>query len=250
MKKIRIDYYRYRLTKGRAYILLTKGDGEKDYLLPSHYVRSNERIDRLPFCNVEDDGDLVVNITSLNDAELGKKAKEWVPIKQIREVTLLRNGSFHIYHNILRFFLRECPREGELGIKHTVKDMLEELLVDMAKKEYVEDLQKALDGSFDLSDFYSAPDPEKLKEEIRTLAHFRLYKPNDIPMNQRDGELLDSEIYTYDYIDWEALGCERRPLRPFTLRDGFIIDPFPRPDNSDFDKFLDDIYENSELKRE
>lgn len=243
MKKIRIDYYRYRLTKGRAYILLTKGDGEKDYLLPSHYVRSNERIDRLPFCNVEDDGDLVVNITSLNDAELGKKAKEWVPIKQIREIILQRNESFHIYHNILRFFLRQCPGEGELGIKRAVEDMLEELLIDMAKKEYVEDLQKALDGSFDLSDFYSAPDPEKLKEEIRTLAHFRLYKPNDIPMNQRDGELLDSGTYTYERIDWEAMGCKHLPWQPFKPGEFVIVDEFP--DNPKREELFAELYDES-----
>lgn len=244
MKKIRIDYYRYRLTKGRAYILLTKGEGEKDYLLPSHYVRSNERITHLSFYNVEDDGDLVVNITSLNDAELGKKAKEWVPIKQIREITLPRNESFHIYHNILRFFLRECPEEGELGIKRTVEDMLEELLIDMAKKEYVEDLQKVLDGRSGVPSDYSAPDPEKIKEEIRTLAHFHLHKPNHIAMNQRDGELLDNETYTYDYIDWKVMGCESRPLRPYKLEDGLILDPFPRQDH--FDEVLADLYDEKE----
>lgn len=244
MKKIRIDYYRYRLSKGRAYILLTKGEGEKDYLLPSHYVRSNERIDRLPFCNVEDDGDLVVNITSLNDAELGKKAKEWVPIKKIREVNLPRNESFHIYHNILRFFLRECPREGELGIKRAVEDVLEELLIDMAKKEYVEDLQKALDGRFGLSSVFTAPDPEKIKEEIRTPAHFRLYKPNQIAMNQRDGELLDGETYTYESLDWKAMGCELLPSHPLKWNpsEGDIVDPIP--EDSGYYDTLTTLYED------
>lgn len=243
MKKIRIDYYRYRLSKGRAYILLTKGEGEKDYLLPSHYVRSNERIDRLPFCNVEDDGDLVVNITSLNDAELGKKAKEWVPIKQIREIIMQRNESFHIYHNILRFFLRQCPGEGELGIKRAVEDMLEELLIDMAKKEYVEDLQKALDGRFALSSVFTAPDPEKIKEEIRTLAHFRLYKPNQIAMNQREGEQLDSETYTYESLDWKAMGCELLPSNPLKWNpsEGDIVDPIP--EDSGYDDMLATLYE-------
>lgn len=250
MKKIRFDYYRYRLKKGRAYILLTKGEGEKDYLLPSHYVWSNERIGHLSFYNIEDDGDLVLNITSLNDSEHGKTAKEWVPIKQIREITLPRNESFHIYHNILRFFLLMCPEAGELGIRRTVEDMLEELRIDMAKKEYVEDLQKALDGRFDLSSFYSAPDPEKLKEEIRTLAHFRLYKPNTICMNQKDWKLKESETF-YSYksiVDWEAMGCKPITIRPFRFSGGCIVDPILDPNHSS--ETIDELNGENEQKNE
>ena len=60
MKKIRIDYYNYRLKKGRAEILLEKEEGTDEYFLPFHYVRAEENLGKngLIFCT-EDDGDLV-----------------------------------------------------------------------------------------------------------------------------------------------------------------------------------------------
>ena len=42
MKKIRIDYYHYRLKKGRASILLQQMEGSDQYCIPHHYVKADE----------------------------------------------------------------------------------------------------------------------------------------------------------------------------------------------------------------
>ena len=59
MKKIRIDYYNYRLKKGRAQLLLQKVEGTQNYRIPCHYVWSGEHLDqRVSGHRMEDDGDL------------------------------------------------------------------------------------------------------------------------------------------------------------------------------------------------
>lgn len=91
-----------------------------------------------------------------------------------------------------------------------------------------------------MSSVFTAPDAE---EEIRTLAHFRLYKPNQIAMNQRDGGLLDGETYTYESIDWEAMGCELLPSHPLKWNpsEGDIV--YPIPEDSGYDDMLATLYE-------
>lgn len=91
-----------------------------------------------------------------------------------------------------------------------------------------------------MSSVFTAPDAE---EEIRTLAHFRLYKPNPIAVNQRDGELLDGETYTYESIDWEAMGCELLPSHPLKWNpsEGDIVNPIP--EESGYDDTLATLYE-------
>lgn len=56
MKKIGIDYYNYRLKKGRAEILLEKEDGPDKYFIPFHYVKADEYLGRDSlFSHTEDD---------------------------------------------------------------------------------------------------------------------------------------------------------------------------------------------------
>ena len=53
-------------------------------------------------------------------------------------------------------------------------------------------------------------------------------------MCQLDGYLLDNDLYTYAPIDWEALGAE--------------IKPTPRVQNPLFEKTLEDLYEESNIR--
>ena len=216
MKKIRIDYYYYRLKKGRANVLLQKNEKEGEVSIPFHFVQDDERIDGLfPCYHIEDDGDLVINIISLNNCHLNKTNKEWVPLGDIRKVTLSRNESFHIWHNILRFFLTLCPEEGESGIIHKTQNMLEDLLVDMAKKEYRDWLQKLLDEPINTLDAsVSQPDPELVRKEMETMEHFRLYKPNDEPMNLFAGELIKGEKYSFKRVKLEVFGYKITRTNP------------------------------------
>ena len=216
MKKIRIDYYNYRLKKGRAEILLEKEEGTDEYFLPFHYVRAEENLGKngLIFCT-EDDGDLVINQTYLNKCTRRKKDKGWTPLDKLRELSIRRDEYFHICHNIYTFFLSVCPCEGESGIRNRVSAMLESVKVDRAKKEYIETIRHITKGYFRdaLTLYEEGPDPELVQRELDTLEHFRIRKPNPIPMCQLDGYLLDNDLYTFECIDWEALGAKRRPRR-------------------------------------
>ena len=148
MKNIRIDYYRYRLRKGRADILLQRTDTSGEFCIPYRYGGANEKIAwAIKHHSVEDDsyGDLVINDSTLNDCHLKKDSKEWIPLNSILGIKLQRNESFHVYHNILRFFLQLCTIEGELGLRHKAFEMLETVKVIIAKKDYVDELKKALE---------------------------------------------------------------------------------------------------------
>lgn len=143
MKKIRIDYYRYRLKKGRADVLLQKVEGKDEFCIPYHYVRAQEGIAQtFKNARLEDDGDLVILDVTLNDCYLDMADKEWVPMKRLLDITLFRNESYHIWHNILRFFLSLCPREGESGNVERAEAMLEDVRIRIAKKKYLDWLQK------------------------------------------------------------------------------------------------------------
>ena len=48
---------------------------------------------------------------------------------------------------------------------------------------------------------------------METLEHFHIHKPRHPDTNQRDGELSKMNLYSYEPIDWEALGAEIRPMR-------------------------------------
>lgn len=225
MKNIRIDYYRYRLRKGRADILLQRTDTSGEFCIPYRYVGANEKIAwAIKHHSVEDDsnGDLVINDSTLNDCHLKKDSKEWIPLNSILGIKLQRNESFHVYHNILRFFLQLCTIEGELGLGHKAFEMLETVKVNIAKKDYVDELKKALERKrWVIPDASMAPpDPELIKKEIETLEHFRLYKPKDIEMSQRDGMLSNDDEYSYEPIDWEEFGAEITPFPMFRSEPG------------------------------
>ena len=225
MKNIRIDYYRFRIRKGRADIFLQKTDTCGEFCIPYRYVEANEKIAwAIKHHSVEDDsyGDLVINDSTLNDCHLKQDSKEWIPLNSILGIKLQRNESFHVYHNILRFFLQLCPIEGELGLRHKAFEMLETVKVNIAKKDYVDELKKALERKrWVIPDASMAPpDPELIKKEIETLEHFRLYKPKDIEMSQRDGMLSNDDEYSYEPIDWEEFGAEITPFPMFRHEPG------------------------------
>ena len=64
------------------------------------------------------------------------------------------------------------------------------------------------------------PYPELIKKEIDTLEHFRLYKPKDIEMIQRDGMLSNDDEYSYEPIDWKEFGAEITPFPMFRSEPG------------------------------
>lgn len=215
MKKIRIDYYRYRLKKGRADILLQKVDGKDEYCIPYRYVKANEEIAHtIKQARLEDDGDLVILDVTMNDCHLSRSGKEWVPIKQLLEYTLTRNESFHVWHNILRFFLSLCPREGESANIKRAEAMLEDVKIRNAKKQYLDWLQGLLKGGVMVLDAYveSQPKPELVLKEMETLEHFRLFKPQDEPTCLLDGELQNNDEYSYYPVDERVFGCIIKPM--------------------------------------
>ena len=224
MKNIRVDYYHYRLRKGRADILLQKNEGDNEFCIPFRYVKDDEPIAwSIKHSDVEDDenGDLIIIDRALKEGHLKKKGaeEEWVPLNDVRKARLSRNESLELYKKIYIFFLRLCPKEGNLGIINKVCEMLDVLLIEMAKKDYVKKLQNSLDGRRVVTPDASStpPNPELVKKEIETLEHFRLYKPHDVPMTLRDGMLHDSISYSYEPIDWEALGSKTHCFPIFPL---------------------------------
>lgn len=232
MKNIRIDFYRFRLRKGRAYVLLQHTDANSEFVVPYRYVDSKEHIAwRIKSGYIEDDqnGDLVIYDCTLNDCHMKKNDKEWIPINNIFDLNIQRNESYKVYYNILCFFLRRCPTEGELGIHRRVSEMLEDVKVNIAKKEYVDALKEALERKrwVVLDARMTPPDPELIKKELETLEHFRLYKPPMppmVPMNLRDGMLIENDRYSYEPIDWEEFGAEIKPFPMFPF--GRYSSPF------------------------
>lgn len=215
MKRIRFDYYSYRLKKGRADILLQKMEGTDEYSIPCHYVIAAERLPRgISGYRSEDDGDLVLIQVTLNEPHPDTSHKEWIPLKKVRKLTILRNESLHVTHNIFRLFLDICPREGESGLMMSASEMLETLKVDIAKKAYTNELRCFLEGNGPRIQgrFIKQPDRELVRKEMETLEHFRLHKPLPLPMIQWDAELEDRNEYSYEPIDWKALGAEIRPI--------------------------------------
>ena len=220
MKKIRIDYYYYRLKNGRASILLQQVEGADQYCIPHHYVKADERLTYgTDGYATQDDGDLVLIHSSLNERCSNTKGKEWIPLDKVFGLTIVRNDFLHVYHNIFSFFLWSCPREGESGIMRRVMNMLETVKIEIAKKEYVERLRRVLEGEplvvFNAK--VKQPAPDLIRKEMETLEHFKLHKPPRIPMNNRDGELERRDLYSYESIDWKALGAVIEPKSKYPV---------------------------------
>lgn len=209
MKKIRIDRYQFLTRKGKAYVLLQPMEECDMFCIPWHYVGEGETIKNCE--HWEDDGDFVINEISFNESRISRKDPRWILLSRLPDIPILRNESYHILHNILRFFLFLYPRHGETGLRQYANDMLEQVRIAIAKKNYIDELQKALDnGGHHLIREASVtpPDPELVKKEIVTLEHFKLYTPNRIPMNELDGECRRTDAYTYCPIDWGLFGCK------------------------------------------
>lgn len=204
MKKIRIDYYRFRLKKGRVDVLLQKVEGKEEFCIPHHYVKKDERIvHSILSARMEDDGDLVLVDVAINDCNLDMTGLEWVPIKNLLNLSLSRNESFHVWHNVLRFFLDLSPNEGESGNVKMAEEILENIRVLEARKKYLDWLQGLLDGEVMFLDGHmmSKPDPILVRREMETLEHFRVCRPHENAMSQRDGDLLDRDEYYFEPVD-------------------------------------------------
>ena len=204
MKNIRIDFYRYRLRKGRAEILLQRVEEDGGYCIPYRYVKEDEEIAWfIKNHRIDDDPnhDLVIIDCTLNDCHLKKDDKEWIPMERVAELILLRNDSFRTVKSILQLFISLCPEDNESQmIRQKVMGMLNTIRISIAKKKYIEKLQWALDKEHwvvpDCS--YTVTNPELIKHEMETLEHFRLDKSPD------------SEEYSYEPIEWEILGVEEK----------------------------------------
>ena len=217
MKKIRYDYYNYRLKKGRADILLQKAEGADEYCVPFHYVEAEKRLCLgFSWFQAEDDGDLVLVEKTLNDCHMRKSGKVWMPLNKLMNLSIYGKEPLRVRHHIFSFFLEMCPREGESGIIRRVEEMLDVVKVEIAKKEYVNRLRSVLEGQkilLAMDAYTKQPDPELIKKEIETLTHFRIHKPSHPGTNQRDGELSRMNLYSYEPINWYALGAEVRPMK-------------------------------------
>ena len=199
-KKIRIDYYHYRIRKGRVDILLGKAEDPEKYVIPYHYVTKDESVHLSEF--VEDDGDFVILDAKLNESHLSRAGRCWVPLSGIWEIPFLRDNKADAVRHCLAVFLDICPQE-ETVLHSTIENMLEELLINEAKEAYRSELTKMLDRKITtvitLDAYTSSPNRDLLEEEIRTLKHFVLVKPEYYV-----GYLHLQ--YHYQPVDWEALG--------------------------------------------
>lgn len=202
MKRIRLDYYEYRIRKGQASILLDPIPGEPDtFRIPSHYVKKEERIDSGMCRRVGDDGDLILFQIVFRETHMGPvRGKEWVPLDRIRELKLIASDPLAVRVNILTFSLDTFPREGDTGLQRRLFEMLEEAKTDFFRHCYACELQSALEGKWS-NPSLSQPDLALVQEELRTLAHFRRHRPTEGPA-MKMADVLDG----YEPIDWIALG--------------------------------------------
>lgn len=206
-KNIRIDYYNYRLKKGRADILLQKNGDKDEYCIPYRYVTKDERIDRMfPVTFVEDDEDLVLIEHGFNTHHIKNTSKEWVQILKVKDLQIARNEKLHILLNILRFFLNDYPKEGEQEIKHKVFEMLDSVKIEIVKKQYIDSLRRVLEGEriIVLDAHVTPPDPDLVRKEMETLEHFHLHMP----------EHYSDDMYSFEPIDWELLGAKKNIYKP------------------------------------
>lgn len=201
-KKIRIEYFHYRIRKGRVDILLEKSKDPEKYEIPYHYVSKNELVHLSEF--VEDDGDLVILDAKLNESHLSRVGRCWVPLSGIREIPFLCDNKADVVRRCMAVFLDLCSPE-ETFLHSTIENMLDNLLINEAKEEYRKELAKMLDRKITtvitLDAYTSSPNRDLLEEEIRTLKHFVLVKPKSH---------VEYRHLTYRYkpVDWKALGSK------------------------------------------
>ena len=139
-----------------------------------------------------------------------------MPLNKLMTLPICSKDPLRVRHHIFSFFLEMCPREGESGIIRRVEEMLDVVKVEIAKNEYVNRLRGVLEGeqillAFDA--YTKQPDPELIKKEIETLAHFRIHKPSHPDTSRRDWELSEMNLYSHEPINWYALGAEVREMK-------------------------------------
>jgi hypothetical protein len=201
-KKIRVDYFHYRIRKGRVDILLQQAETLEKYEIPYHYVTKDESVHMSDF--LEDEGDFVILDAKLNESHLSRAGRCWVPLSGIQEIPFLCDNKADVVRRCLAVFLDLCPPE-ETFLHSTIENMLDDLLINEAKEEYRKELAKMLDRKITtvitLDAYTSSPNRDLLEEEIRTLKHFVLVKPKS-HVEYRHLK------YHYKPVDWKALGSK------------------------------------------
>ena len=205
MKRIRFDFYEYRIRKGQASILLEPlADEPEAYRIPSRYVKKEERIGpsiSSTRYRVGDDGDLILFQIDCRETHRGPvRGKEWVSLDRIQELKLIATAPLAVRVNIFTFILDTFPREGDSGLQRRLNEMLEVAKTDFFRQCYARKLQRVLDGEWSEASL-SPPAPALIQEELRTLAHFRRHRPKEGLAMKMD-DVLDG----YEPIDWIALG--------------------------------------------
>lgn len=208
MKRIRIEYYRYRIRKGRVDVLLQKIEGRDSFCIPYRYARERDKVDGLiRKGEIVDDGDLVIRLV---DDHSSSRNLVWIPLKELTEYTLVRNERLEAYKTVFRLFLTSMEKkanimggntgEPESSLLEKVEEWYDAILRECAKQRYIEILKDALEGNgpIVLDACVIPPARDAIERELETLEHFN--------PERRDDE--------YDLmIDWEALGWRIEPIR-------------------------------------
>ncbi len=212
MKKIRIEYYRYRIRKGRVDVLLQKTEDSDTLCIPCRYASEADRVDGLvKNSEVVDDGDLVIR---LSDNHFSLRDQVWIPLKELTEYPLERNDQLEAYKTIFRLFLASTGNmeEIESSLLDKVEEMYDSILRERAKLRYIGILKDALGGKGPIVlDACVIPPPrDTIERELETLEHFD---------PERQGDEYDLNI------EWETLGWRIEPisLSRFPHRGGVIF---------------------------
>ena len=197
LKKIRIEYYRYRIRKGRVDVLLQKTDGSASFCIPFRYAEEGDSVSGLVRNGeVTDDGDLVIRLV---DDHFSSKGYEWIPLGELKGYQLERNDHLESLKTIFRLFLRSRDKVSgsadmpDPSLMEKVEGWYDAILMERARLGYIEALREALNGKGPVV-FDAVPVPpskEVIEREIETLEHFN---------PRRNGDEYDW------YIDWKALG--------------------------------------------
>lgn len=219
MKRIRIEYYRYRIRKDRVDVLLQKIEGSDSFCIPYRYAGERDKVDGLiRNSEVVDDGDLVIRLV---DNHFSSRNLVWIPLKKLTEYTLMRNERLEAYKTVFRLFLTSRKKksdilggntgEPESSLLDKVGEWYDDILRERTKQRYIVTLKDALEGNgpIVLDAYVIPPSRDTIERELETLEHFN--------PERRDDE--------YDLmIDWEALGWRIEPIRfsGFTKRGGLL----------------------------
>lgn len=213
LKKIRIDSFHYRIRKGRVDVLMQRESDAGGYCIPYHYVGKDERLCKLDvdWYATENGSDLVILDCRLNDGHMHwNNGIVWMPLTEIMNIPLSKEHDTDMHRLCLALFLELCPC-GETVLHNRALKMLDDILTNEARNDYRNTLLQVLDGEpiIMLDTNVTPPDPNLLVEEINTLEHFRLYKPEMV------GNRYRYLRYSYEPVDWEIFGSKITSLMDF-----------------------------------